>query len=255
MEQTLIFVMERITDVINLLNSLVVGPISALLVLIWLIALYFIPAIIAGFRHHRNTLAITVLTLMFGWTFLGWVIALVWAFTNDGSINIEVKVAAKKGDVTRFTDNTDEMRPSPKQISPSPREGGPIALAEPGRRMNREEKIKYMLNDLTHRGVNKYTAAPPLYRALWRLGFDVAPPVFGISWPTALLMGVFWGVGMGCLWWLLMGVISSPPPLIPIIILFGIGGILWGLFMAAYFRARWRKLELPRWEDYPAASI
>lgn len=44
--------------------------------------IYFAPAIIAYKRYHRNAVAITVLTVFAGWTFLGWVGALVWAFTE-----------------------------------------------------------------------------------------------------------------------------------------------------------------------------
>lgn len=42
---------------------------------------YFLPAFIAGWRGHQNATAIFVLNLLLGWTFLGWVVALVWAFT------------------------------------------------------------------------------------------------------------------------------------------------------------------------------
>lgn len=45
------------------------------------LAIYFLPAIIASHRRHRNKTAITVLNLFLGWTFIGWVIALVWAYT------------------------------------------------------------------------------------------------------------------------------------------------------------------------------
>ena len=42
---------------------------------------YFIPTIIA-FRK-RDVLAIFVLNVLAGWTFVGWVIALVWACRDD----------------------------------------------------------------------------------------------------------------------------------------------------------------------------
>jgi hypothetical protein len=45
--------------------------------------LYFLPAIVAMCRRHRNTAAILILDLLLGWSFIGWVVALVWAFTND----------------------------------------------------------------------------------------------------------------------------------------------------------------------------
>jgi hypothetical protein len=43
--------------------------------------IYFLPAVVAGLRGHQNTAAIFVLTLLLGWSFLGWAVALVWAFT------------------------------------------------------------------------------------------------------------------------------------------------------------------------------
>jgi hypothetical protein len=46
-------------------------------------AVYFLPAIVARKRNHRNTVAIFVLNLFLGWTLIGWVAALVWALTND----------------------------------------------------------------------------------------------------------------------------------------------------------------------------
>jgi hypothetical protein len=42
---------------------------------------YFLPAVVADWRGHHNKLAIFVLNLLLGWSFLGWAIALVWACT------------------------------------------------------------------------------------------------------------------------------------------------------------------------------
>jgi uncharacterized membrane protein YqaE (UPF0057 family) len=38
--------------------------------------------LVAGERGHHNKDAIVVLNVLLGWTFLGWVIALVWACTE-----------------------------------------------------------------------------------------------------------------------------------------------------------------------------
>jgi hypothetical protein len=46
-----------------------------------LVVLYFLPAIIG--RGKKNALAIFLLDLFLGWTFLGWVAALIWAVTKD----------------------------------------------------------------------------------------------------------------------------------------------------------------------------
>jgi hypothetical protein len=43
---------------------------------------YFIPAMVAARRGHPNRTAIRVLNLLAGWTFLGWVVALVWAYSG-----------------------------------------------------------------------------------------------------------------------------------------------------------------------------
>lgn len=44
-------------------------------------AIYFLPAFVASQRNHRNAGAIFILNLFLGWTFLGWVIALIWSLT------------------------------------------------------------------------------------------------------------------------------------------------------------------------------
>jgi len=54
-----------------------------MIVIIGLIATYFLPTIIALILHKRNTLAIFMLDLFLGWSLIGWVIALVWAVAKD----------------------------------------------------------------------------------------------------------------------------------------------------------------------------
>jgi len=56
--------------------------------MIILAGLYFLPTII-GFRK-RNAGAIFALNLLLGWTVIGWVVALIWALTNDGPQTIVV---------------------------------------------------------------------------------------------------------------------------------------------------------------------
>ncbi len=55
------------------------GSIFGIIVFIIGLALYFLPTIIAVVRHHRNALAIFLINLFLGWTFIGWVAALVWS--------------------------------------------------------------------------------------------------------------------------------------------------------------------------------
>jgi len=48
-----------------------------------LIILYFLPTIIAKSYNRRNTSAIFILNVFLGWTFIGWVVALIWAAISD----------------------------------------------------------------------------------------------------------------------------------------------------------------------------
>lgn len=50
--------------------------------ILFAMVVYFLPIIVAFIRKNNNCLAIFILNLFLGWTFVGWVIALVWACTN-----------------------------------------------------------------------------------------------------------------------------------------------------------------------------
>ena len=51
----------------------------SLICLISLLICYFIPSMIALSRNHPQKLAIFFLNLFLSWSFVGWVISLVWA--------------------------------------------------------------------------------------------------------------------------------------------------------------------------------
>lgn len=54
--------------------------------IIFTICLYLLPTGVAILRVHRNVGAIIALNVSLGWTLPGWVIALVWSFTNPPQI-------------------------------------------------------------------------------------------------------------------------------------------------------------------------
>jgi hypothetical protein len=64
---------EAAMAVVTLLGLVCVGFFSLIF--------YFIPTAIAVMRGHPNGAAIFILNLLLGWTFIGWVAALVWSFT------------------------------------------------------------------------------------------------------------------------------------------------------------------------------
>ena len=50
-----------------------------LVILLFGLSLYFLPYIVAAKRYHHQETAIFMLNLLLGWTFLGWIVALIWA--------------------------------------------------------------------------------------------------------------------------------------------------------------------------------
>lgn len=51
------------------------------IVIILILAIYFLPSIIGS--KHRNSTSIFILNLLLGWTLLGWIVAIIWAVSND----------------------------------------------------------------------------------------------------------------------------------------------------------------------------
>src|SRR6266508_3239329 len=64
-----------------------------------LISLYLLPAIVAFVRDAPDTGSVMVLNLFFGWTFVGWVVALAMAARSrtDGSVNVLVNPHIQSG--------------------------------------------------------------------------------------------------------------------------------------------------------------
>ena len=50
--------------------------------LLFAIALYFLPAIIAAARHTHNATSILLLNILLGWTVIGWFVMLIMALCS-----------------------------------------------------------------------------------------------------------------------------------------------------------------------------
>jgi hypothetical protein len=57
--------------------------VAGLVALLFILFLYFLPTLIAFSRQHRSKLAVLATNLLFGWTVIGWCIALIWSLTGD----------------------------------------------------------------------------------------------------------------------------------------------------------------------------
>jgi hypothetical protein len=64
-------------------GEVVTAMLGAVFVLATTVGLYMLPWIVALKRHKRSTAAIFMCNLFLGWTMLGWVVSLVWAFSAD----------------------------------------------------------------------------------------------------------------------------------------------------------------------------
>ncbi|MBI3441218.1 MAG: superinfection immunity protein [Proteobacteria bacterium] len=52
-------------------------------VIVAAILIYFLPSMLCIYRRHLNATAIFLTNLLLGWTIIGWIVALIWAFTNS----------------------------------------------------------------------------------------------------------------------------------------------------------------------------
>lgn len=80
--RNLLGVLAVLATAIIALPTLTVGT---FMLLIGAPVLYFLPAIIARQRHHRNRTSILILNTAFGWTFVGWIILL--AASASGNVD------------------------------------------------------------------------------------------------------------------------------------------------------------------------
>lgn len=49
--------------------------------------IYFIPSFVAFKRHHLQKTPILLLNIFLGWSFIGWLIALIWATLKEKNVN------------------------------------------------------------------------------------------------------------------------------------------------------------------------
>lgn len=52
-------------------------------IILGFVALYFLPAIVAFSRKHNSRVAILAVNFFFGWSLVGWIVALIWAYTRN----------------------------------------------------------------------------------------------------------------------------------------------------------------------------
>lgn len=51
--------------------------------LLALVALYFLPTLVAWRRRHASVMAIGLVNTLLGWTLLGWLWSMIWSLTGN----------------------------------------------------------------------------------------------------------------------------------------------------------------------------
>jgi hypothetical protein len=115
-----------------------------------------------------------------------------------------------------------------------------------------QAQIQRMFADLSRRGIEKSTYAPPIYRLARKLGFNLIPPLLAPFRTNVLLFGIYFSVFFGAFVWL-MHWSHTPPQNTPawgIALLAVLSGLLFGVCVGWWYRNTALKHGLPSWEQY-----
>ena len=117
--------------------------------------------------------------------------------------------------------------------------------------MTHLEKVDHFVAEAREARISKNHAAPPLFRLLWRAGIELPPPQFMRFWSLFLLLGGYLGTASFLFWstfrlWLRISIADIAWVSL-------LGGILFGLIGAVYYRRVAKRLHLPAWADYGRA--
>jgi len=58
-------------------------------IVLFMLAIYFLPWIVANHRRHHNQAALFCLNLLLGWTLIGWIVGLVWALSRPPIVVVQ----------------------------------------------------------------------------------------------------------------------------------------------------------------------
>ncbi|MFZ6710621.1 DUF6404 family protein [Undibacterium sp. TC9W] len=119
---------------------------------------------------------------------------------------------------------------------------------------SRELKRQAALKLLEKTGIMRSNYAPPYFRLLWRMGFDVPPPHFAQFWQNALFSGCFFATGWGALMYFFVWS-KTPVPVTNMLTSAVIDGVLFGLALASYYAHGKRKHGLPSWQEFKPDSV
>lgn len=112
------------------------------------------------------------------------------------------------------------------------------------------EKLARAQARLAELGVPRSTIAPPVYRAAWKLGVELPPPLFAsfgfLFLVQAILFATLWGLGM--LLFVRLAGLFIPAFFVAFAAL--AAGLSFGVVMALLIHRKAKQLALPPWESF-----
>lgn len=140
------------------------GILTVILSVIVGFGIYFLPSIKAFYAHKPNAKSILILNILAGWTVIGWVIALIWAFSKGGA---QAKEVAENKEEWRKEEDTKHCPECGKRVVINPKKKSDSGKFCPncGARLVREGMFE-------HRKVSKEEARERFSKAAknWKLG-------------------------------------------------------------------------------------
>lgn len=113
-----------------------------------------------------------------------------------------------------------------------------------------QQKVAYMMRDLTGRGCWKSTIAPPFFRLAWSMGWQLVPPLFANKWKLAVFAAAWWGTLYGAAMWLTDGFAPGVTLWMAVQYVSSFGAVF-GIPTAIFYQIRAAQLGLPSWDQYP----
>ncbi|MGF6127271.1 putative membrane protein [Pseudomonas frederiksbergensis] len=74
------------------------SPVLSFAILALVVAVYFLPTLVAYRRYHPNGTSIAILNLFLGWTFIGWLAALIWSASAITKLPMKAPAKVKTED-------------------------------------------------------------------------------------------------------------------------------------------------------------
>ena len=103
-------------------------------------------------------------------------------------------------------------------------------------------------------GIHKSNYLPPVTALLWKWGVKVPPPHFASFASTATVTGLYFGLVWGAIMWL--GVWSSWGMGIRAALFNAVlAGVMFGVFMAAYYAYGRKKHQFPSWQSLANENV